>query len=275
MKLELVRSTWGVVDDLSSRAALVEFARSSAELGYDAVAAPAGAVGDLAGFVEAVKGAGLAFLPQLFTWGRTVDEHVSSFRASMDQVSPFEPRLVTVHAGRDSFDDSDATDFFRRALAITRDHGFIVAFETHRTRILFAPWRTLRLLEAFEELRLNCDFSHWVCVAERLRLGHEVIAACAERAAHIDARVGHEEGPQVSDPRAPEFALHLETFLGWWRQIVQTQRSAGAECLSVTPEFGPPPYQPTLPFGGGEVGDRHEINAWMAGVIRDLGRQPD
>jgi hypothetical protein len=270
VRLELVRTLWGVVDDYRGLDATAPLTAMRAA-GADAVAAPAVAVGDLAGFVAAVGDAGLGFVPQLFTWGRTVDEHLATLRTSIEQVAPFSPRLAVVQAGRDSFVDVDADRFFGEALRMERDLGVSLAFETHRSRILFTPWRTLELLARHEDLKLAADLSHWVCVGERLRLGRDTVRTCAERTIHIDARVGHEQGPQVSDPRAPEYAEHLDTHLGWWREIHTAQAARGLDVLSVMPEFGPPPYQPVLPFGGGPIGDRQEINDWMATrVLQEL-----
>ena len=41
-----------------------------------------------------------------------------------------------------------------------------VVFETHRTRLLYAPWTTARYCEAIPELRITADFSHFTTVAE-------------------------------------------------------------------------------------------------------------
>jgi sugar phosphate isomerase/epimerase len=267
VRLQLVRTLWGVVDDyrdLQTAMAPLAALRGSV---FEAVCAPAMAIGDLTGFAGAVADAGLAFVPQLFTWGRRVEDHIATFRSSLEQVAPLAPRIAIAQAGRDAFDDADARRFFAEVLRIEADLGIPVAFETHRSRILFTPWRTVSLLDDFADLKLNCDLSHWVCVTERLGIGLEVVARCASRAIHIDARVGFEQGPQVSDPRAPEYATHLEAHLGWWKEIFDAQAAAGAAVLSVMPEFGPPPYQPVLPFGGGPIGDRDEINEWMATML--------
>ena len=47
------------------------------------------------------------------------------------------------------------------------------------------------------------DFSHWVCVCERLIEDQiDIVRQCAERCLHVHARVGYEEGPR-SPNRAP------------------------------------------------------------------------
>lgn len=70
--------------------------------------------------------------------------------------------------------------------------------------------------------------------------------------------------PQVSDPRAPEWDLHLTTHERWWDIIWDSQKRRGIETSYLTPEFGPPPYMPTLPHTGVPVADLADICDWMA-----------
>ena len=70
------------------------------------------------------------------------------------------------------------------------------------------PWNTQRILRRFPSLKLTCDYSHWVCVAERLLPDcGEILQLSADHCWHLHARVGFEEGPQVPDPRAPEWSI--------------------------------------------------------------------
>ena len=42
------------------------------------------------------------------------------------------------------------------------------------------------MLERFAELKLVCDFSHWVCICERLIDDQlDIIKLCAERCHHL------------------------------------------------------------------------------------------
>jgi hypothetical protein len=109
---------------------------------------------------------------------------------------------------------------------------------------------------------------HWTCVAESLHLQRSAIEAVAANAVHVDARVGHEEGPQVPDPRSPHFADHLAAFETWWDHIWETRSAAGATELSMMPEFGPPPYQQIHPRTGEPLADVNECNDWMATRLR-------
>jgi hypothetical protein len=120
-------------------------------------------------------------------------------------------------------------------------------------------------LARFASLKLCCDYSHWVCVCERLiddELG--ILRKCATRCLHLHARVGYEQGPQVPDPRAPEYERHLAAHERWWRLVWQAQRKRGDAVSTLTPEFGPPLYQHTLPFTAVAVSNLWEICDWQA-----------
>ena len=102
-----------------------------------------------------------------------------------------------------------------------------VSHETHRQRYFATPWQTRHILRQFPDLRITCDFSHWVCVCERLLpdMG-ETISLAAQHCHHIHARVGFAEGPQVPDPSAPEYAADLAAHEAWWEEIWQSQSGA-------------------------------------------------
>ncbi len=88
------------------------------------------------------------------------------------------------------------------------------------------------------------------------------------RAIHIHARVGYEEGPQVNDPRAPEWSTHLENHINLWKRIAENRKSQGAEYLTITPEFGPIPYVPTLPYTQKPLADVWEINVFIRDTLK-------
>ncbi len=72
----------------------------------------------------------------------------------------------------------------------------------------------------------NC--SHWTNVAEAHPNHPEllkVVEAIAPRVLHIHARVGYEEGPQVPDPRAPEWLGYTTAFEHMWKLMWTAQVS--------------------------------------------------
>ncbi|HEX5363856.1 MAG TPA: sugar phosphate isomerase/epimerase, partial [Gallionella sp.] len=153
---------------------------------------------------------------------------------------------------------------FGESQEIAARMGIACSFETHRSRSLFNPWVTLAVLERLPELKLTCDFSHWVVVMERqLDDDWDAVQAVAKHAHHIHARVGYDQGPQVPHPAAPEYAGALASHQRCWEAIWDAQRAAGFSVATMTPEFGPDGYLHTLPFTQQPVADLWQINAWM------------
>jgi hypothetical protein len=56
----------------------------------------------------------------------------------------------------------------------------------------------------------------------------------------------------------------LEAHEAWWRLVWKAQAKRGFRVSTLTPEFGPPDYQHTLPFTGAPVSNLEEICDWQA-----------
>lgn len=98
----------------------------------------------------------------------------------------------------------------------------------------------LPYLAQYPELPLTADLSHWCCACESLLEDQpQTLAQVLPLVRHVHARVGHAQGPQVADFRAPEAKPALDAHLAWWDAIVALRRAAGAERMTFTPEFGP------------------------------------
>jgi sugar phosphate isomerase/epimerase len=258
MQLITYRHLWGFDEPWESA-----FARARAE-GFSGIESALPAPGEEARFRALLAAHGLAYIPQIFTSGADVDGHIRSFALQLGRAAAWAPPLVNVHGGSDAWDRTQARTFYAAALDLERAHGVAVAHETHRGRVFYNPWATRDLLGDFPALRLTCDYSHWVCVAERLLDGEwPILRLCAEHALHLHARVGYEEGPQVPDPRAPEYQAQVEAHERWWDLVWDSQSRRQLATTTLTPEFGPPGYLHTLPFSGRPVADLAEICAWQ------------
>lgn len=256
MELHVYRSMWGVERPWAEVLPLLS------DLGFVGIEAPLPFLQKHAPTFATDHG--LHCLPMIFTEGNTVAEHVASFREQLEACEVYAPAVVNCHDGKDAFNDSEAIQYYEEVLAIEADLGISVAHETHRGRILYNPWTTARLLDRFDSLHLCCDFSHWVCVCERLIDDQlSIIEQCAAHAVHIHARVGYEEGPQVPEPRAPEYANHLAAHERWWDLIWEAQAKRGRAVSTLTPEFGPPAYLHTLPYTNVPVADLWDICTWQ------------
>lgn len=194
----------------------------------------------------------------------TVQDHIADVYRQLQLGRALDPRWVTIIGGCDAWSLEQSVRFFGESQELAACMGIACSFETHRSRSLFNPWATLAILERLPELRLTCDFSHWVVVMERqLDDDWEVVLEVAKHAHHIHARVGYEQGPQVPHPAAPEYLGALVSHQRYWEEIWAIQRNRGCAYTTMTPEFGPDGYLHTLPFSGEPVADLWEINSWM------------
>ena len=259
MKLLLTRHLWGITENWEQ-----SFPRIKAA-GYGAIEAPLPEPGEQARFRALLDQYNFAYIAMVFTSGASVSEHLASFAAQIEASHVLRPMIINSHSGRDAWDENQSREFFSQALALEATLSVPVTHETHRGRILFNPWVTRRLLEQFENLRLCADLSHWVCVCERLLDSElDILNLCAERTTHLHTRVGYEQGPQVPDPRAPEYAHHLAAHERWWDLIWDAQTAKEQNVSTLTPEFGPPEYLHTLPYSKEPVADLNAICDWMA-----------
>jgi hypothetical protein len=228
-------------------------------------------------FFSKLHAASVPFIAEITTGGSYVPtstspgQHLDDFRHKAEASLECTPLFFTVLAGCDGWPLAQSVDFFGRAIEIANELGVTASFETHRSRATFTPWITRDLLLQLPALRLTCDFSHWCCVCERLVLDGEpdLLALCAERAHHIHARVGYDQGPQVPHPDAPEYHAALGAHERWWDAIWDAHDRAGRACTTMTPEFGPDRYLHTLPFSDAPVASLDEINHWMAARQRE------
>jgi len=123
-------------------------------------------------------------------------------------------------------------------------------------------------IDTIPDLRLTLDISHWCNVHESyLADQSETVQLALSRTDHIHARVGHPEGPQVNDPRAPEWKDAFQAHLNWWDHIVAQKKKDGKR-LTILTEFGPADYMPTLPYTRQPLADQWEINAYMKDFLR-------
>lgn len=220
--------------------------------------------------------AGVRFVGEVCTGGAYAPassvpyaRHLEDFRVQVARGVESGAEFLTCLAGSDSWPLAVALEFYGAALELGRASGVELSFETHRSRPTFNPWATAALLQALPELGLTCDFSHWCVVCERLLDDDAALELAIRHARHIHARVGYAQGPQVPDPRAPEYSRELAAHEGWWRRILLVARGRGSPRFTLTPEFGPDGYLQRAPYTELPVADLGAINRWMAQRLRE------
>lgn len=266
MKILFFRSTWGM-----ETPSLEQSLRQIKQAGFDGV--ELGVPDELtkcAPLRRLLDELGLAVIVQQWTAGITAAEHADSFASQYERAVALQPLYVNSHTGKDFYPLKDNLVVFDRAIELERATRLPVVHETHRGRALFSTVSANALLAERPALRLTADFSHWCCVHESLLEDQAAaLRRPIERSYHIHARVGYSQGPQIPDPRAPEWESTLRTHLAWWQAIVEQRRNEGCPVLPICPEFGPPPYMVTWPRTGQPIADLWEINCYMRDWLKD------
>jgi sugar phosphate isomerase/epimerase len=190
------------------------------------------------------------------------------FKKSLEGAVTFNPVYINCHSGKDFFSFDENKTFIELTTKASKESGIPIYHETHRSRILYSAPTARQYMEKLPDLRITFDVSHWCNVHESLLADQkETIAMALERVGHIHARIGHPEGPQVNDPRAPEWKNAVDAHFAWWDQVVKKKKQEGKRMTFLT-EFGPVDYLPALPYTRQPLANQWEINLHMLKTLR-------
>lgn len=246
------------------------FCRNVANAGYDGVemALPL-ETAEKEHFLAVIADHGLQFIGQYWqSHEKDIGEHARNYEQYLRNLIAARPLLINCQTGKDYFSFDQNKRLFELAAGLSEESGIPIIHETHRGKSLFAAHVTSAYLQAIPGLRITLDISHWCSVHESLLadLPDEVALAIA-RTDHIHSRVGHPEGPQVNDPRAPEWDEVLNAHLGWWDQVAAAHHQRG-KTLTVTTEFGPAPYMPAMPYTQMPLVSQWDVNVHMMNLLK-------
>ena len=264
MKLIFGKSKWEMWDD-----PLEVFLQRVKDSGFDATEIYLGSLHESPAEIARLHdNYGLGLIGQILTQGQSYQDHIKSFETQFGFAAQCQVEFINSHTGRDIFSFEENVEIFQRVTRLSHSSGIPILIETHRGRPTYSAIETRKYLETVPELRLTADFSHWMVVHESgLDDQHENLELAISRAGYVHARVGYAEGPQIPDPRAPEWQHAVERHLGLWQQIIDQYKKDGKESLYITPEFGPPAYMHTAPFTNQPVGDVWEQNVYMKELL--------
>jgi sugar phosphate isomerase/epimerase len=267
MQLKLIRPQWGGPSDFPT------LCREAQQDGFDGIEAQLPREEPWRReALAALKDSGLLLITEVATgdWWvpkhtRTEEEHLADLDRALQDAAEAGAIFVNAMTGFDAWPVGKSVDFLGRVQERATRAGILISVETHRSRSLFNPWRTEEILRQLPELPITCDLSHFVVVAERLVMDEEpgILELLGRHVNHIHCRVGYEQGPQVPDPRAPEFARQLAAHERWWDFLWEARKSRGCDRVTMNPEFGVDHYMHLLPFTGQPVGDLRGIVKWM------------
>lgn len=197
---------------------------------------------------------------------KMVKTHLAVFKEQVEAAQALSPTLIVSHSLKDFFTPKMAEEFFTEALRWQKEKGYRVCHETHRKRFLHSPWVGRDFIPKFPEMEIVADLSHWINVAETNTEDKDltqVIEDMAPQVGHTHCRVGYDHGPQVPDPRAPEWKPYMEGHERWWDSIWKAQAEKGVEVTTMIAEHGPPNYQQCLPHSREPVAAIWDVNHWI------------
>lgn len=237
------------------------------EMGFPPTLSPA----EKDDILEGIDRFGLLFIGQHWqTISPDFKEHIELFEEQMNSLLSAKPLFINSQTGKDHFTMEQNLLLIKKASDISERSGTMIIHETHRGKWSFAAHITQAYLKKNNQIRLTLDASHWCNVAESyLEDQQDAIMLAIAHTDHIHARVGHTEGPQVPDPRDAIWADSLNHHLGWWDKVVQIKTDEKAPLLTITPEFGAPPYTTLLPYSHAPIANQWEINRYMMNLLKD------
>ncbi|WP_235297071.1 sugar phosphate isomerase/epimerase family protein [Portibacter marinus] len=256
--IEIYNTKWGFGGSLES------FCSQSKALGYDGIEVWVPAeIEARKNLVNVAKDHGLKLGLLAGNNGDSPEAHLQSYKDSISNALECEPSFINCHAGKDYFTFEENSLFIEHSIAKESETGIPIHHESHRGRILFNAVTAEQFLKAYDQLFLTLDISHWTVVHESL-LGDqkERVDLALSRTRHVHSRVGFQEAPQIPNPSSEHYENAVKAHFAWWDRIVDEKAKKGA-ALTMTTEFGPPPYMWTHPDTGKPLAEVWDMNVMM------------
>jgi hypothetical protein len=260
-QLEIYATKWGFSGNMEV------FCEKAKEAGYDGIEVwTPQKQEDIDALLGAVKKHQLKLGLLSGNSGKSYEEHLANFKKGLRIAIGLNPEFINCHSGKDYFNTDQNAQFIEYANDQKQLSGIPIYHETHRGRILFSAPTANLFIDKFADLRLTLDISHWCCVHESLLADQkETIDKVLRRVDHIHSRVGFQEAPQIPNHDDPQYEKAVQAHFAWWDEVVRIKSEQGGK-LTMTTEFGPPPYMWTQPYGRKPLADNWLVNKGMMEV---------
>ncbi len=263
LQLEIYATNWGF------KGSMDEFCAKAKEEGYDGIEVwtPMKENQSLT-LIETIEKYNLKLGLLAGNWGSNYHQHYNSFQASLRQAISLHPQFINCHSGKDYFTIEQGQSFIDLSHKHQSKSNIPIYHETHRGRLMYAAHVCNRYIQQNNHLRLTLDISHW-CNVHESYLG-DIKSTVDQTLAHVDhihARIGFPQGPQIPDHRDAQFEKAVLAHFNWW-DIVVDHKIRENKKLTMTTEFGPPPYMWTQLASGEPLADNWTINRDMMHLWR-------
>jgi len=220
--------------------------------------------------IKAIEKFGLELIGQHFeTLVPDFNQHKKTLTNHLENLSDSPAIFINSQTGKDYYTYDQNKSLIDIADRIFFETNKKILHETHRGKFSFAAHVMSQYLRKLPDLRITLDISHWCNVAETfLEDQKEAVELALERTDHIHSRVGYQEGPQIPDPRVPEWQDAVETHASWWDKVIEQKRKVGASQFTITSEFGAPPYLVLMPFTRQPITSQWEVNVYMMNMLK-------
>lgn len=203
--------------------------------------------------------------------GNSINEFCKSLEYYLSISMECNPLLINSHSGRDYFSMDEQLKVIDTVEEFSVKNNMVIAHETHRGRIGYSPYNAMDLFKQRPEMKITADFSHWVCVTESwLENSSAILEEAIKRTRHVHARVGYTQGLQIPDPRLSAWSEPVTFFMEIWKKIFDYQKSLNAKFMTITTEFGPPPYMWTNVEDNSPITSQWEVNCYMKDLLREM-----
>ncbi len=199
---------------------------------------------------------------------------IEGLRPVLHMARDFDARFVNIIGQVMPISVDGMIPVIREWLAMSREEGVAIQFETHRNCITNDLFTTLQLIDAIPEMELCCDLSHylldrefWYPVSDD---DHALIRRILARSKSFQGRVASREQIQVQIS-FPQHQKWFDLFAGWWEEGFSLWRAQAddGDVLNFLCELGPPEYAITGPDGY-ELSDRWEEALMIRRRVEDI-----
>lgn len=182
----------------------------------------------------------------------------------------YKPRFISAQVGREYFTNNQIIDCLELCNRIAQEQGIEILQETHRNKWSYGLHRVVEVLESYAEVSFTLDLSHWFCISESyLEDRVEQVCKILAKTKHIHARIGSTQSAQVHDVRLEQFEPAVKAHWAFWKRWLELMKAKGEEEVTITTEFGPPPYSLALLNQDRDYAFQWEQNSWIKNYLNE------
>ena len=179
------------------------------------------------------------------------------------------PKFISAQIGREYYTQEQILACLNICKKVENQTGIPIFQETHRNKWTYGIHRIPTILSHFPSLKFTLDISHWYCVSESyLEDQQNLLISLLDNVEHIHARIGHTQGSQISDVSNAMYDDILKIHLGVWQKYLSNKIHSGKKRISITTEFGPPPYLISSGDPQQDYEEQWHQNLWMKDYLQ-------